>query len=68
MNINEWKAPGTRATPAHAQASVNTFLQKMYYSISESMPTGRLGNLAKLYFPACQATVFLNNVFLAILI
>lgn len=32
---------GTRA--ATASASVSNFLQKMYYSVSESMPTGNLG-------------------------
>ena len=36
------KGQGTRA--ATASASVHTFMQRMYYSISESMPTGFLGH------------------------
>ena len=36
------KGQGGRTRPANATASVDAFLQKMYYSISESMPTGFL--------------------------
>ena len=35
-------AAGTRNVAANATASVTSFLQKMYHSISESMPTGWL--------------------------
>ena len=34
---------GTHAREATATASVNAFMQKMYFSISETMPTGFLG-------------------------
>ena len=37
------KGQGPQARPALATASVNNFLQKLYYSVSESMPTGILG-------------------------
>lgn len=43
-----WTLAGTHQREALATASVNVFLQKMYFSISETMPTGFLGTAAKM--------------------
>ena len=40
------KGQGLRTRPSLATSSVNTFMFKMYYSISESMPTGILGQFS----------------------
>ena len=42
---------GTHARPALATSSVNIFMQKMYYSISESCPLGALA-IDRQYFDA----------------
>lgn len=52
------KGKGTRTRPAVASASVSNFLQHLYYSVSESMPTESL----RLYF----AVVFRVLVFQAL--
>lgn len=43
------KGQGPRTRAATASASVNTFMQKMYYSVSESMPTGFLVSSSETY-------------------
>ena len=44
------KGQGTGTRAATASASVSNFLQKMYYSVSESMPTGSLGLYSSNFF------------------
>ena len=39
-----------------ASASVQLFMQKMYYSISESMPTGLLGQQQKVFLGSCSSS------------
>ncbi|CAJ1424392.1 unnamed protein product, partial [Effrenium voratum] len=48
---------GTAARPALASESVSVFMQKMYYSISETMPTGILPNNIELNSEEARATL-----------
>ncbi|CAJ1361527.1 unnamed protein product, partial [Effrenium voratum] len=47
----------TAARPALASESVSVFMQKMYYSISETMPTGILPNNIELNSEEARATL-----------
>ena len=44
LDARTLKGQKSNTRPAVATASVNTFMQKMYYSVSETMPTGLLVN------------------------
>lgn len=44
LDARTLKGQKSNTRPAVATASVNTFMQKMYYSVSETMPTGFLAN------------------------
>ncbi|CAJ1361462.1 unnamed protein product, partial [Effrenium voratum] len=56
-DLHKHSVSGTAARPALASESVSVFMQKMYYSISETMPTGILPNNIELNSEEARATL-----------